>query len=410
MARHKAPKRAAGVAARYSAIGKRVLRALPSIAFVLLLTLLFSRFSVFHRLEKPIADLEMLIAGYMHASAESPVVVVDITDEDYQTLFGGKSPLDYQKLERLISDIASFHPDLIAVDIDTSDRQFYEFTIDDRWPPIVWAREPGALRRDANKLGYQPLDVLGAKDPELNRRSGVPMLMVDSNDKVARTYTRMLRTDAGLLPTFSWAVVDLYREHRGFAKADTLPRCDPRSQGASVPDACTEPLVINYISKRQCEHCFHFKASQIGIACKRDCAAVQPWRGKIALLGGSYSDAERSKDTPIGPMSGVEVLANVIETELDGGGQHELGLGLSMAMEAFEGLVLVLLFYLCALRRALLLSVALIPCFAWLGHLVSGRPLVFFLPILVAVLFFEWFLHYRQQLLGRLVPGKGAEH
>ena len=124
MARHKAPKRAAGVAARYSAIGKRVLRALPSIAFVLLLTLLFSRFSVFHRLEKPIADLEMLIAGYMHASAESPVVVVDITDEDYQTLFGGKSPLDYQKLERLISDIASFHPDLIAVDIDTSDRQF----------------------------------------------------------------------------------------------------------------------------------------------------------------------------------------------------------------------------------------------------------------------------------------------
>ena len=55
-------------------------------------------------------------------------------------------------------------------------------------------------------------------------------------------------------------------------------------------------------------------------------------------------------------------------------------------------------------------SVVAIPFFAWLGHLLSGRPLVFFLPILVAVLFFEWLLHYRQELLGRLVPGKGAEH
>jgi CHASE2 domain len=410
MSRPKAPERAAAVAARYSAIGKRVLRALPSIAFVLLLTLLFSRFSVFHRLEKPIADFEMSIAGYMHPPGESPVVVVDITDEDYQTLFGGKSPLNYQKLEQLISDIASFHPDLIAVDIDTSDRQFYEFTIDDRWPPIVWAREPGALGRDANKLEYQPLDVLGARDPELNRSSGVPMLMVDSNDKVARTYTRMLRTDAGLLPTFSWAVVDLYRERKGFAKADRLPRCGARPPDTAMPEACTEPLVINYISKRQCEHCFHFKASQIGSTCHRDCAAVQSWGGKIALLGGSYSDAERSKDTPIGPMSGVEVLANVIETELEGGGQHEMGLGLSMAMEAFEGLVLVLLFYIFALRRVLLFSVVAIPFFAWLGHFLSGRPLVFFLPILGAVLFFEWFLHYRQQLLGRLVPRKGAEH
>jgi CHASE2 domain-containing sensor protein len=410
MSRPKAPQRAAGIAARYSAIGKRVLHALPSIAFVVLLTLLFSRFSVFHQLEKPMADFEMSIAGYMNPRGESPIVVVDITDEDYQTLFGGKSPLNYQKLEQLINDIASFHPDLIAVDIDTSDRQFYEFTIDDRWPPIVWAREPGALGREANKLDYQPLDVLGAKDPELNRNSGVPMLMVDSNDKVARTYTRMLRTDAGLLPTFSWAVVDLYREHNGFAKADTLPRCSPQPPDTAVPDACTEALVINYISKRQCEHCFHFTASQIGSRCNRDCAAVQPWGGKIALLGGSYSDTERSKDTPIGPMSGVEVLANVIETELEGGGQPELGLGLSMAMEAFEGLVLVLLFYIFALRRALLFSVVAIPFFAWLGHLLSGRPLVFFLPILVAVLFFEWFLHYRQKLLGRLVPGKGAEH
>ncbi len=383
---------------RYHGFTKRALRAAPSIILVVVLTLLFSRFSVFHRLERPVADWQMKAFG---SPRTSNVVVVDITDEDYETIFNGRSPLDYRKLAELVNDIAESGAVVIGVDIDTSDPQFRELT-----PPgadkAVWAREAGPVQRGDSKVEYRPLDVLGGQSIEANQDSGVPVLMVDSHDKVARTYTRMLETQAGFLPTFSWAVVERYRQLRPTATTAQLPACAPLGDGRP-PKACMEPHVIQYAARRQGSHSFQVKASEVLRQCNPRCvASPPPLADKIVLLGGSYSDAERSKDTPIGTMSGVEVLANVIETELEGGGPRELGALGRFAIEAFEGFALVVLFHAFTLRTAMLSSIAFIPGVAWICSLVSGHSFVFFLPILLAVLCFEWFMHYRQRLLVRL--------
>src|SRR5262249_37760019 len=45
-----------------------------------------------------------------------------------------------------------------------------------------------------------------------------------------------------------------------------------------------------------------------------------PLQGKIVLLGGTFHHARDQYVTPLGPMTGVELMAQAIETELSGGG------------------------------------------------------------------------------------------
>ncbi len=42
-------------------------------------------------------------------------------------------------------------------------------------------------------------------------------------------------------------------------------------------------------------------------------------KNKIVLIGGSYLEEDKS-ETPLGVMNGVEIHANVIESDLRGGG------------------------------------------------------------------------------------------
>src|ERR1035438_118329 len=64
------------------------------------------------------ANLDALFSGKQW-KVSPDVVVVSITDNDYQTMFGGISPLNAGKLMEVIDAILTGNPKALAVDFDT---------------------------------------------------------------------------------------------------------------------------------------------------------------------------------------------------------------------------------------------------------------------------------------------------
>src|SRR5207237_10619204 len=69
-----------------------------------------------------------------------------------------------------------------------------------------------------------------------------------------------------------------------------------------------------------------------------------PLKGKIVLLGGTYGDDDLHY-TPVGRMYGVQVIAQVLETELQGGGDKARSPITIILLELFECVLVILLFH-----------------------------------------------------------------
>jgi CHASE2 domain-containing sensor protein len=131
---------------------------------------------------------------------------------------------------------------------------------------------------------------------------------------------------------------------------------------------------------------------------------ASPIRDKIVLLGGSYLGQDKH-ETPVGQLSGLEVMANVVETELSGGGERPPSTGTVFLLELFEAFVLILLFHILRFRSALILSVALIPLIAIFCSLLAyrnGGHFIQFVFILLGLLLFELYEHFRRKAVPSL--------
>lgn len=187
---------------------KRLLKAAPAILFLILLTLAFSRLGVLHKLETLVPDA---LARFNGETPGGEVVIVNITDDDYQEIFQGTSPLNPSRLQELINNIAKGEPRVIGVDVDTSARTFKDAPLELEVPErteVVWEREVFVPEDEKERL--EPLDVWGRRDLALNESSGIPALLDDPEDKVTRRYSRLIETAAGPMPSFAWAVVSRY--------------------------------------------------------------------------------------------------------------------------------------------------------------------------------------------------------
>ncbi len=368
---------------------KRLLRAAPVILFLVLLMFVFAHTGLIHKLEPIVMDAQMRIEK---APPESPVVIVSITDEEYRDrgLFDNTSPLSRKTLQGLIDAIAAGEPAVIGVDIDTSARQFKdEFTVRNWKPRMVWEREVREIPENTSadsKDKLEPMDVLGGQpdlDPSRNTL-GLPLLIDDGEDGVTRRYRRMIRTRSGEIESFPWAVVKAYRQ-----------AAPPESGDAQE---ASEDRLIHFSGSPEASHRLKFTASKV-LELAKQWPANSPVRDKIVLLGGSYLDQDRH-DTPVGRMHGVEVMANVIETELrPGGGQKAPGRAVVLVLELFESFALVLLFHALRLRWALLASLALVPVISIICSLIAfgnWSQVARFAPILVGLIVFELYEHFRR--------------
>jgi CHASE2 domain-containing sensor protein len=378
--------------ARPMSLVQRIVRALPAILFLVLLVFVFGHVGILHKLETVASDAEMQLN---RVPWDSRVALVTITNDDYRGIFGGISPLNPRKLEELINDISKGEPLVICVDIDTSHPQFKDNFNAGNWKPhIVWEREVRELPEDAeiaNKEKLEPLDVLGGKqdlDPS-NNSNGLALLKDDPEDKVTRRYSRMIPTRVGNLPSLPWATVKAYfRNNPG--------------QLAKLHES-SEDLLIRFSSDPQRFHRVNLTASKV-----RELALqwpiASPIRNKIVVVGGSYLDQDRH-DTPVGRLTGAEVMANVVETELNGGGYKPPSKLLLFSLELFEGFFLILIFHICRLLTALVTTVLLVPLLAIICSLIAFGDWIHvwhFLPILLGLIFFEVYEHYRRRTIPRL--------
>jgi CHASE2 domain-containing sensor protein len=371
------------------ALWKRLLRAAPVVVFLVLLTFIFNRLGVMHRLEMVVLDAQMLL----NQPSASEVTVVEITNDDYHDpeLFRGESPLHANTLKHLIWAISQGEPAVIGVDIDTSSQKFSELAVKElcpeniRCPEIVWQRELFFPPQESELP--EPLDVLGRYDAKLIDFSGVAILIDDSEDKVTRRYTRRIQTKAGAVPTFAFAVAQRYLFFKG---AKRLPEH-------------SEPMFIEFRGDRRGSH--RDKSSATLVLSNYQ---SQEWkdrvRDKIVLVGGSYLDQDRHY-TPLGTMVGVDILANVIETELGGGGPQPLPKFAIYLLEFFDSFLIILLFQLFSFRRALLWSLGLLIPIAVICSAISlGSPWRFsyFAVLMIGVLVYESQQHYREHAVLRV--------
>jgi CHASE2 domain-containing sensor protein len=365
---------------------RRLVKAIPAVLFLIVLVWIFGHVGILHRLETITSDTEMLLD---RASNESQVALVTITDEDYRSLFGGTSPLQPERLEGLINAIAKGAPAIICVDIDTSSATFRDrFKIHNWRPHLVWEREIRDLPEDAAlalSAKIVPLDVLGGTtnlDPSRNS-TGLPILIEDGQDKVTRRYRRILRTSVGDLPSLPWAIVKVYFRGR-------------QEELGKLPES-SEDLLIRYVPDSQHSRRINFSASK-ALQLASEWPQASPFRNKIVVLGGSYGGQDRH-DTPLGRLTGSEVLANVIETELNGGGLKPPSEILLFALELFEAFVLILLFHICRFSTALVLSILFAPAIAIVCSLIAFGNWInvwHFLPIILGLILFEAYEHYRR--------------
>jgi CHASE2 domain-containing sensor protein len=333
---------------------------------------------------------------------DSAVAIVDIDDEDYRDLFGSTSPLNPERLQELITEIAKGDPAVIGIDIDTSSSQFAtKFDVQNWGPQIVWERELREVPESvAGFDNLEPLDILGGQkniNPVKNS-SGLPLLIDDAEDKVTRRYRRSIRTRIGILPSFPFAIARAYLQN----KPEAIAKLEDSQQD----------LLIRYSGYRGGPYRLFLPARKIA-GLSEHWPESSPFTGKIVLLGGSYLGQDKH-DTPIGQLTGVEVMANVIETELAGGGEKPPSRTLLFLLELFEAFVLILLFHVLRFRLALVWSILVIPAMAIscskLAYGDTGHfaQLAF---ILLGLLVFELYEHFRRTAVPKLYHDiTGASH
>lgn len=324
---------------------RRVLKTLPLMLLALLFTFILNRAGLFAELETTILDTQMKMDL---PAEESDVVIVDITQEDFvnKDIFQGETrPLKPIALEKLVEAIAEGQPCVVGIDIDTSFGEFKDFKVSDKLSNFVWSRS-AEIPDDVNQKPF-PLNVLGRQDSALNEKSGLPITEDDAKG-ITRFYSRSIETTEGKMPSFAWAV---FKEGKSRNCA-----------GIKFPDLeeTTESLIIGYSRGAGGAGRTRITAGNIlKLAGNPNWQNNELIKGKIVLLGGSYL-GEDKHDTPLGVMNGVEINANVIESDLRGGGLKPPGFLSIILLQIFDGVLLITLFQIFAWRKAALLSLPFI--------------------------------------------------
>src|ERR1039457_4251929 len=144
------------------------------------------------------ANLDALFSGKQW-KVSPDVVMVSITDDDYQTEFGGISPLNAGKLMEVIDAILVGNPKVLGVDFDTS-----------AWagPPARYAGKPMVWGREAlGEAGNLTMaDVLGRKEGVC---FGVPAYFPDE-DGIVREYKQFIQgADHQYYPSVAFNLVEV---------------------------------------------------------------------------------------------------------------------------------------------------------------------------------------------------------
>jgi CHASE2 domain-containing sensor protein len=341
-------------------------------------------------IEQRIDYLTALIAR--HDRAAERIVLVPITRDEFGDLsfFGGRRPLDPGLLRRLVERVAASRPAVIAVDLDTGPEVFASLRTLDRDIPVVWARSARGTNptEPSPILGYASVEVEG----DVQAPSGIARVRQD-DDGIVRSYIRRFETSFGVLPSFACAVVT---------------RCaDNTACAADVSDdvraACREATAdrewrIDY--RDRSKTAWRGRAIPARRLLEGSTVAPDILRDRIVLIGGTFIEGgDADHPTPLGEDTGIGVLAQVLATELRGGGASPGGTLATAILVALDTYLILIVLEARTRRQRLAGATALIVCLAVLLSLVNegdlrrtghfALVLFFFLLLQVALRYVE---------------------
>jgi CHASE2 domain-containing sensor protein len=271
------------------------------------------------------------------------ILIVEITDENYEEFFGQQSPLNPNIVIQLIKSVEQLRPTVIGVDLDTRDGAWAKADLrhlEHLMQHIVWAGVPEeASTPEENPSGLgdlAPLRLLPVLGGHVDPNWPVGVVRFPTGpDGFVRAFrcSYPVETKSKPMPAFFHLVA-----HQG--------RSDLGSPDLGEGDG--ENPYLKFSGDR-----YHFQKVQAsefieldpGSSTKKDARLNQQRSGtnaqndprmnvqmkhipaelasrianRIVLIGGAYGMARDEYLTPLGKMAGVELLANAVETEMHGG-------------------------------------------------------------------------------------------
>ena len=384
---------------------RHLLRAFPVFVSVTLLTVLLEYAGWLRGFETVALDTWLRLIRPIRPEF---VRVVSINDDDYSHFFGRKSPLDPKTLKTLIEAIAQGRPVVIGVDVDTSDAEWkniagnFSAAAEGR-AAIVWEQE--AIGEEEP---LKTLPILGGAQITPEPLSGIAGLFQDW-DGVVRRYQRHFRTPAGekgqikMIDSFPWAIVKTFYQES--SQASRLPsRLRESIEAETRGDTKTgDERLLNFSGDR---YDFQPYAASFVLSAHEAAwwKAKSPFRDKIILLGGSYRAGRDVYMTPLGMTTGIQLMAQAVESELQGKGIYHLNKLLMILFDFVAWIALVAVYYFCRLSVALWTSIVAIPLLSLMGSLFAFSSLAYwadFAPVVLGVLIHQLYDHASEY--GRLL-------
>lgn len=272
--------------------------------------------------------LDLMFATTAHVDARH-VVIVTINDDDYREMFQARSPLDPEALGRLVAAILQGSPAAVGVDVLTETPAPSLLRLDDQrivWLQDAWSEAPDGSEGEPWVLG----PVLGVEAHDSRMPTALGQFPLDASGMVRRYYrSRELHLAAGPVtrPSLAWALVQTY------CTVSVRDGCDRVATAESV-----EPMRFNFAGDR-----YSFRKISAGALeqmAEQIPALSREFKDKIVLIGGTFRAGRDEYRTPVGRVSGLDLTAFAIESELAGGGIEDVGLITMLLLDLASGIAL----------------------------------------------------------------------
>lgn len=249
---------------------------------------------------------------------ENKVVLIDITEEDYDNIFHRKRPLDPALILEMVRGAVDGGAKLVAIDISSED-----------WPAntnlnlqpnaaVVWAEDFYTPPNQHNQeLILSPL--LGEPLTSTRECYGVPALGEEAG--VIRWFYPGLTIGNSVVPGFAEQIV--YR---------------------SQHDSClTEPpdeqrRIIAFSAKIPTETA----STLLAEARLKNWKGSHAYDGRILILGGSFHSGADVRETPVGSRSGLDINGQAVASLLEGTAHRELSERWAVIIDFCLGIIIVL--------------------------------------------------------------------
>ena len=280
--------------------------------------------------------------------------MVKIDDAVYKKMFGARSPLSEEGVDKLLDSISTADVALIVVDLDTSDPSYEKLRSRNyHGRKIYWAQNAQLIEGDASeslRLGsdeplFLPGGVLG-KEECVDHLNGISLMEPD-RDGVVRGYPQRINV--------------LRRGHSDSTTAkveewDNLPWSVAKEVKGWQTMGRHEKVLFDFSFDPERYPSFSAE-KMIQIVAKNPDTWKKLVDGKIVLLGGTFSAARDKYPTPAGYVDGVKLIGMAIDTAIADKDIKTLNHTLLFAADVVCGIIFILLAHFLSARRLILLAV-----------------------------------------------------